>query len=83
MNKYSNVNNIIFGTNEDGDEVIDKLKTTLDTYGSVSVADLYDLSGLPYTYKDNKYGWTDLSSVKLVPCEYGYQLQIDEPKAFK
>lgn len=83
MGKYSPINGIIFESEEDA--------KTMETYGTVSVADLYDLSGindlnktiLICNYKDNGYGWTDISSAKIVADERGYVLQIDEPVKFK
>lgn len=83
MARYSRVDGILFETRENGETVIDGLKETMDTYGTVSVADLYDLCGLVCNYKDNKYGWTDVSSAKIVVDGNLYLLQIDEPIMFK
>ena len=83
MNKCSPVNDLIFDTKKDGEDVIDGLNKTMEIYVTVSVADLYDLSGLVCNYKDHKYGWLDVSSAKLNKCKHGYVLQIVEPNKFK
>lgn len=83
MGKYSPINGIIFESEEDAKTIINDLNKTMETYGTVSVADLYDLSGLICNYKDNGYGWTDISSAKIVADKRGYILQIDEPVKFK
>lgn len=83
MVKYSSVNNFIFKTRTDAQKVIDGLKETMDTYGSVSVADLYDLVGVVTKYTDNGYGWMDISSAKISINSCGYTLQINSPIKFK
>lgn len=75
MNEYK-VQDIIFGTKEDAEEVIYNLKKIIDDYGVVSVADLYDLSEIVGSYKDNTYGWTDINSVKTVEVTHGYSLVL-------
>ena len=51
----------------------------IDTYGSVSVADMYDLVGMSCNYTDNKYGWTNLRNAEPVRVRDGYLLKM--PKA--
>ena len=51
----------------------------IETYESVSVADLYDLVGKPCNYTDNKYGWTNIRNVEPVRVRDGYILKL--PKA--
>lgn len=40
-----------------------RMKEAIRNFGSVSVADFYDLANIDHSYLSNKYGWTDLSSV--------------------
>ena len=51
----------------------------LETYGVVSVADMYDLVGITCNYTDNKYGWTNLRNAEPVRVRDGYMLKL--PKA--
>lgn len=56
----------MFNTMYDGLEVLDSLKSIIKKYGVASVADLYDISGLTSKFTDNKYGWSDISSAKVI-----------------
>ena len=51
----------------------------IDTYGIVSVADMYDLVGIATNYTDNKYGWTNLRNAEPIRVANGYMLKL--PKA--
>ena len=51
----------------------------IDTYGIVSVADLFDLVGITGNYTDNKYGWKNISNAKAIRVWDGYILSL--PKA--
>ena len=51
----------------------------IDTYGNVSVADLYDLVGKSSEYTDNKYGWTNLRNAEPVRVRDGYMLKLPKP----
>ena len=48
----------------------------IDTYGQVSVADLYDLVGKSCNYTDNNYGWTNLRNAEPVRVRDGYMLKM-------
>lgn len=64
----------------EAEEVLTRMSELIDTYGEVSVADLYDLVGVTCEYTDNRYGWTSVSSAKVVRTRDGRYL-IDLPKA--
>ena len=51
----------------------------IETYGSATVADLYDLVGITCNYTDNKYGWTNLRNAEPIRVRDGYMLKM--PKA--
>src|SRR5574344_1635828 len=73
---------IIIGTLGEAEEVLSCVLDIFKDYGSVSVADLYDLCGVPSNYKDNKIGWKDSYSVSkmyILKTEYGYQLKLPKP----
>lgn len=63
----------------EAEEVLARMDDLMDTYGIVSVADLYDLVGEPSNYTDNKYGWTDIRNASVVRTRDGYMLKL--PKA--
>ncbi len=70
---------IILDTRREAEEVLDRMQDLIDTYGMVSVADLYDLVGINGSYTDNKYGWTQLRSADVQRVRDGYLLKL--PKA--
>ena len=70
---------IILDTRREAEEVLDRMQDLIDTYGMVSVADLYDLVGISGIYTDNKYGWTHLRSADVQRVRDGYLLKL--PKA--
>ena len=62
-----------------GEEVLTRMDELIDTYGVVSVADLYDLIGKSCEYTDNKYGWTNIRNAEPIRVRDGYMLKL--PKA--
>ena len=48
----------------------------IETYGSVSVADMYDLVGISCEYTDNKYGWKNIRTAEPVHVRDGYMLKL-------
>ena len=70
---------IILDTRKEAEEVLDRMDDLIDTYGMVSVADLYDLVGISGNYTDNKYGWTNLRNADVQRVRDGYLLKL--PKA--
>lgn len=66
-----------FDFQDDAEKVINGMLDILDTYGSVSVADVYDLSGVPAPdYTVENYGWTNLASATTRRTRDGYVLDL-------
>ena len=55
------------------------LNEALDTYQSVSVADLYSAVGITADWVDNKVGWTDLRMARIRKTIDGYVLDMPRP----
>ena len=70
---------IIVGTRREGEEVLGSMKDILREYGQVSVADFYDLVGMPSEYTDNKMGWKELRYTGLHKSRYGYTFSLPDP----
>jgi hypothetical protein len=71
---------IILDSRGEAEEVLERMGELIDTYGMVTVADLYDLIGKSCEYTDNKYGWTNIRNAEAVRCrDGGYMLKL--PKA--
>lgn len=65
---------VVVGSKEDADMVVERLTDIVDMYEVVSVADLYELLGLPSSHVDNKWGWTHLSSIEVRQVREGYRI---------
>ena len=63
----------------EAEEVITRMDELIETYGVVSVADLYDLVGKTCEYTDNKYGWTNVRNAEPIRVRDGWMLRL--PKA--
>ena len=70
---------IIITSRGEAEEVLSRMDEAIDTYGTVSVADLYDLVGKTCSYTDYKYGWTNIRNAEPVRVRDGYILKL--PKA--
>lgn len=71
---------ITFPTRGEAELVREHMENIVDQYGIVTVADFYELAGVQTQYTDQKYGWTNLRSVKVTRVYDGYRLDL--PKAF-
>lgn len=74
-----NHDDIILETREEAEEVLERMDELIETYGVVSVADVYDLIGISCNYTDNKYGWTNIRNAEPIHVHGGYLLKL--PKA--
>lgn len=64
----------------EAERVLTHMDDLIETYGHVTVADLYDLVGVSGSYTDNKYGWTNIRNAEAVRVRDGkYVLKL--PKA--
>lgn len=78
-NGYS-YNDVILETRGEAEEVLDAMNDVIETYGMVSVMDLYDLVGISGQYTDNNYGWKNLRNAEPIRTRDGeYMLKL--PKA--
>jgi len=72
---------IILPTRTEADEVLTQLFDCVESYASVSVADLYEMVGLEVNFNDHKWGWIDLRGSKVSRTRDGYQLNLPRPEA--
>lgn len=70
---------IVLETRSEAEEVLTRMDELIETYGTVSVADLCDLVGKSCNFTDNKYGWTNIRNAEPVRVRDGYLLKL--PKA--
>lgn len=75
VNSYS-YKDLIFTDRGDAESVLERMYEILERYDAVSIAELFELSGEPSSYTDNKYGWTDLRDARVRPVRGGYIIQL-------
>lgn len=67
---------IEFRSRDDAEKVLTRMDEVIETYGHVRVSDLYDLMGMTCDYTCNDYGWTNLSTARVVRTRDGYVLDM-------
>lgn len=67
---------ISFKNRADVEIVREQMFDLIDEYGFVTVADMYDLAGLPCPYTSNKYGWTSIRNSTIERVRDGYILKL-------
>lgn len=68
--------NFVLQTREEADVVVDTLAEAVSMYGLVTVADLYQLLGMPFSHQDNKWGWTIPQMATIRQVREGYHLTM-------
>lgn len=71
-------NELILATREEAELVLERLTDIIDKYSVASMADLYDLTGLPTTHTDNKWGWTYLNNTEIRQVRDGFLLDLPQ-----
>src|SRR3954454_10116741 len=72
---------IVLESRGEAEEVIDRMYDLLSRYDSVSVADMYELTGIQSAHTDQKWGWTDLRGSTVTRTRAGgYLLDLPEPQ---
>lgn len=77
-----NFDEIILEDRSEAEEVIDRLFDLVSRYDTATVADLYELVGLPSAHTDHKWGWTELHGAGVSRIRGGYLLDLPEPEPF-
>lgn len=68
--------NVVFDDRDEARSVLNCLDEAIETYGTISVADLYDLSGITPESSYYNYGWDDIREARVLPCSGGYKIQF-------
>jgi hypothetical protein len=67
---------IILSSREEAELVLERLIDIIDKYDVASLADLYDLVGLPTNHVDNKWGWSYLSECSVNQVRDGWLIDL-------
>ena len=73
------VDNLIFDTRGDAEEVLSNAIDYIEEYDSITVKELYAYAGKKTDYTKDKYGWYDLSSASVERIREGYLLKLPKP----
>ena len=74
---------IFVRTQEEAKSIVESLTEQVRQEGSVSVDDLYSLSGFHSHYTSHKWGWTDVSGIVIKPEGDGFMVSMPAPKMLK
>lgn len=70
------IGEIVLTTRDEAELVVERMTDIADKFDVVSVADLYELVGLPTTHVDNKWGWSGLHDVNVRQVREGYLIDL-------
>lgn len=70
---------LVFDSRGEAEAVREQMVDVIETYGFVTVADMYDMADIPAPYTSSKYGWTNIRTAETVRVRDGYVLKL--PKA--
>lgn len=69
-------NEIIISSKSEAETVLDRMGDIVDVHGVVSVADLYELIGIPSTPIDYKWGWSSLYGLRTRQVREGFLIDL-------
>lgn len=68
---------ILLDSRGEAESILDRMDELISTYHVVSVADFYELADITNeNYMNNKYGWKDIRSAKIVRTRDGYMIRM-------
>lgn len=70
---------VVLESRGDAERVLSQMNDLINTYKTISIADMYDLVGEDAPYTHHKYGWTNIRNAEVVRVRDGYMLKM--PKA--
>lgn len=70
------VNDVIIIDRGEAEEILLRMKESINTYGMVSVGDFYDLVGQRGNFTDQKWGWFDLRGADIIRVDNGFCIRF-------
>lgn len=73
---------IVIPSRQEAEEVLERMFDIFSRYGTVTVSDLYELTGIQSSHTDNKWGWSSLrgSRVESMRGGRGYLVALPNPE---
>jgi hypothetical protein len=75
----ANVEDIVFNTRLDAEEVLSNMIDRINEYGVVTVKALYEFADLKSNYTMDSYGWYNLNNATVDRVQGGYLLKLPKP----
>jgi len=79
--RAQNIGDIILSSRTEAEVVLERMKDILDQYDAVSIADLYELVGLPSSHVDHTWGWQNLGFTAIRQIREGYVIDLPPAEA--
>lgn len=67
---------VVLARKEDAEIVVERLIDVVDKFEVASLADYYELVGLPSSHVDHKWGWTYLNDIEIRQTRDGYIIDL-------
>jgi hypothetical protein len=74
--RRQSIGDIILASKQDADAALERMLDIVDKFDVASIADLYEIVGLPSSYIDNQWGWTNLAYVEVRQTREGYVIDL-------
>lgn len=72
---------IVFATRGDAEAVLAGMSEAVETFGTVTVADMYDLADLSAPFTATRYGWVSMRNAEVIRVRDGFILKMPKPMA--
>jgi hypothetical protein len=70
----------MLSSKSDGEELITILQKRFERHKILTLSELFDYTGLETNHKHAKYGWVDLSEVKIIEQDGKYLIEFPKPE---
>ena len=82
VGRQQQVEEYILGSRQEAEGVLNEMWVVVNSYGSASIADYYEMIGIPTAYTHNSYGWDagDMAHAQLRKVSGGYIISFPRPR---
>lgn len=82
VGRQQQVEEYILGSRQEAEGVLNEMWVVVNSYGSASIADYYEMIGVPTAYTHNSYGWDagDMAHTQLRKVSGGYIISFPRPR---
>lgn len=70
---------VVFSNRDRAENFVRRLYSRIDTFESVSIAEVYDLLGQRSNWTDANWGWNSKDAISIVKVPQGWYIDFDDP----